>query len=73
MGVLYHVGARYAIAFYMRIAWLLVMFSGYGRTVPREPMAQWFFGSSVESPTRGRVDVLGRIIDVIPENVELLF
>ena len=58
MGVLYYVGARYAIALYMRIVWLLDMFSGYERTVPREPMAQWFFGSSVgstDSRARGRV------------------
>jgi len=37
------------LALYMHIAWLPNMFSGYGRTVPREPMAQLFFGSSVMS------------------------
>ena len=49
MGAFYHVGARYAFAFYMHIAWLPDMFSGYRRTIPREPMTQLFFSSSVGS------------------------
>ena len=53
MGALYHVGARHAIAFYMRIAWLLFMFSGYGRTVSNEPLPRLFFGPGVGSINAG--------------------
>ena len=37
------------VAFYMRIAWLLFVDSGYGRTVPRESSARLFVGSGVRS------------------------